>query len=327
MFRHICYAVLAILCLSCSKSLDLGQPVVDVEMFDADAEYIIVIGDIQQYTYEKATLPFLEHTMRWIYLAKEAGMNIKCILQVGDITQENKKKEWQAFHELTAAVAKEIPYAACTGNHDYSWGDNNEILSRDNTYFTKYVTFDGAKAEVVARYEPDRMENIVVRNSIFGTSYDILVMEFGPRTEVIEWANEYVKSNPGIKYILLTHEFLTSDGELVSNGSYAESQLRNTTWSSPEQLWNTLVAGNDNIACVVCGHNGFSRIRLAANDAGREVPQILFNLQYQVNGGDGMIEIWEMKEDSDSVNVGVYNTLRNKWVDTPETSFKFKYRY
>ena len=88
MFRHICYAVLAILCLSCSKSLDLGQPVVDVEMFDADAEYIIVIGDIQQYTYEEATLPFLEYTMRWIYLAKEAGMNIKCIVvsqKIGEI--------------------------------------------------------------------------------------------------------------------------------------------------------------------------------------------------------------------------------------------------
>lgn len=319
--------ILIVMCVGCSKEVDLEQPTFDMANYDIAAEYIMVIGDIQTYTNEVSNRPYFRNTMDWISLAKSSGIIIDCVLQVDDITNNNSDKEYSVFHDYTSKLATEIPFVACIGNHDYYWNKSEKIENRDNTPFSKYVTFDNAKAVILERFEPDRMENIVVENYIFGKPYDILVLEFGARTEVVAWAKKYVENHKDRRFILLTHEFLTRNGEIVGDDSHAQLQLVNTTCSNPVQLWNELVTCNDNIACVVCGHNGFSKMRLSENDFGREVPQILFNLQYQDNGGDGMVEIWKIEHDSDSVSVGVYNTLLNEWVTSSDTSFKFKYRY
>lgn len=323
------YGLILLLVFSgCGEKEEWDEPVVMKEHFNATSEYIVVVGDIQEYTYNGYLAPYLKHTMNWLYLANEAGVNINCILQTGDITLLNRLEEWNTFSKYSTSVTRKIPFVACTGNHDYTWNEVGEIHSREDTYFSQYMSIHNAKAEVVARFEESRMENIVVRNHIFGEIYDILVLEFAPREEVIEWANKYVFANFDKKFILLTHEFLTSAGDMVSDGeAYGKRQFRNTTYTSPEQLWDKLISCNDNIVCVVCGHNGFSRLNHMKNNFGREVPQILFNLQYQENGGNGMVEIWEMKQNSDSISVGVYNTLSNEWVDMPETKFKFRYRY
>ena len=327
LLRSIYCLLLALVSFGCSDAIDLGQPKIDVSSFASDSEYIIVVGDIQEYTYDESLQPYLEYTMQWIYNAVDAGVGVNCVLQVGDITGFNRRSEWRAFARYTEPVAKLVPFVACIGNHDYDWNDESKIESRNDTHFSKYVNFSKAKAKLVVRYEKDKMENVVVRNNIFGEIYDILVLEYGARDEVLVWANNHVRANPENRYILLTHEFLTRNGEIISKDSYAEKQLLNTSWNSPQQLWDKLVKCNNNIMCVVCGHNGFSKMRIATNDAGREVPQILFNIQYQENGGDGLIEIWEMAQNSDSISVGVYNTIKNEWVDSPDTSFKFRYKY
>lgn len=325
---HKLYGLILLFIFSgCGDYAELGEPVVIKEHFDTESEYIVLVGDIQEYTYNEYLAPYLDYTMRWLYLAKDMGVNIKSVLLTGDITSENTREEWDTFFGYAAPVARKLPFVSCIGNHDYAWNEVSEILDRNETLFSNYMTIYNAKAEVLARYEENRMENIVVKNRIFGEIYDILVLEFGPRSEVIEWANKYVSSNPDKKYILLTHEFLSSDGSIISVGSYAERQFRNTTKSSPKQLWDSLITCNDNIACVVCGHNGFSRLNHMKNDFGRDVPQILFNIQYQENGGNGMVEIWEMKQNSDSISVGIYNTISNEWIDMPDTAFKFRYRY
>lgn len=325
--RYIYCLLLAFVSMGCSDAIDLGQPRIDVNNFNVDSQYIIVVGDIQEYTYNESLHPYLEYTMQWIYNAIDADMAVNSVLLVGDVTSENRRGEWRVFSRYTEPVARKVPFVACIGNHDYEWNNKSEIEDRDDTHFSKYLSFDKAKAQVVDRYKKDRWENVVVRNKIFDEYYDILVLEFGARDEVLTWANNHVKANLDKRFILLTHEFLGRDGEIIGKDSYAEKQLRNTSWNSPQHVWDKLVKCNNNILCVLCGHNGFSKMRLATNEAGREVPQILFNLQYQENGGDGMIEIWEAAQNSDSISVGIYNTLKNEWVDGLDTSFKFRYKY
>lgn len=64
-----------------------------------------------------------------------------------------------------------------------------------------------------------------------------------------------------------------------------------------------------------------------ASCIGRMVPQIMFNLQYQENGGDTMVELWEFPQNSDTANVGVYHTWNRRYLDTSETSYKLRYRW
>lgn len=296
-------------------------------ILDTESTYITVLGDIQKYTGYAYNMPYLEKTMDWLWSQYQNGHNIACILQDGDVTDNNSTPNWQRFYNVTKMVSGNTLYIACTGNHDYMWDENGKINDRNSTQINTYASFPLTLERVIASYESGKIENVIISNEIFGERYDILVLEFGPRTEVVEWANRYVSSHKERKFILMTHEFLTRAGERISSNSYAERQLRNTTWSSPEDVWQKLVKNNDNIVCVLCGHNGFSAQLYSKNTAGRDVPQILFNLQTLENGGDGWIQLWEFSERSDSVNVFVYNTIRREFHPDPATSFKFRYRY
>ena len=173
------------------------------------------------------------------------------------------------------------------------------------------------------------MENIIVKNEINGERIDIVSLEYGARTEVIEWAKQHIRNNPGIRYIILTHEFLTSKGKIIQDQeSYAYIDLARgeSTYSGPVYIWNNLIKDNNNIVCVLCGHHGFSAHLFTKNSFGREVPQILFNLQYQDHGGDGWVQLWEFPKDSDFANVNTYNTITREYHPDSNHSFKFKYK-
>ena len=294
---------------------------------DLTSEYIVVIGDIQEYTANPALMPYYEATVQWIYSQYMQGMDIKCVLQVGDLTASNLYNEYQSFYNVTLPLAEEIPYIACIGNHDYTWGPNGEIGDRNQTWFSSYVSFDLTKSLIVDRFEEGRMENIVVKNYIWGKPYCILVLEFGPRKEVLEWANQYVSTHKDLKFILMTHEYLKGDAMVMN--STAEAQFRNISCSSPEQIWRSLIKDNNNIAWVLCGHNGFYAHLASLNAYGRGVLQVLFNLQYQKNGGDGMIQLWEFPQGQDSAIVRIYNTISRQWFtqDGKVVELKFKYKY
>ena len=125
----------------------------------------------------------------------------------------------------------------------------------------------------------------------------------------------------------MTHEWLTRYGERVSSHSYAESQFKGfSSYSTPEEVWNDLVNPNDNVLCVICGHNGFAAKLFSENMAGRQVPQILFNLQYQENGGNGLLQLWEFHSASDSVKICAYDTVNSEWYMPDSTSVSFKYK-
>ena len=74
---------------------------------------------------------------------------------------------------------------------------------------------------------------------------DILVLEFGPRNEVINWANDFVKNHKNKRFILMTHEYLTRNGECIESKSYAELQLLNTTFNNPQNIFVRKLEGNE----------------------------------------------------------------------------------
>ena len=317
--------------LSCDKDSGL-YTTSDYKLTSADpilndsSDYIIVLGDIQTYTCSSFNMPYFKQTIEWIYSQKLYGKKIGAILQVGDISDTNSFFEWDNFHNTVVGLSTEVPIFAVTGNHDYTWHDGL-ILNRNETKFNSYIDFPLTLSQIVTTFEKDKLDNAIYENVIGNERLDIIALEFGPRKEVLEWANEYVKNNPERRFVLLTHEFLTAKGQRVSKSSYAEVQFRNTTWSSPEMVWNSLVKDNDNIVCVLCGHNGFTRQLLSKNNFGREVPQILFNIQYQPHGGDGFIEIWEIPQNGDIINAFIYNTITKSLYNGENSSFSFPYKY
>jgi predicted phosphohydrolase len=288
-------------------------------------DYLVVFGDIQEYTASKEAMEYYTKSVNWIESNLFNADTIKCVLQVGDITWTNTKFQWDLFYDSTNSLADKIPYIACIGNHDYTWDSNSQINDRNSTLFSNYTSFNLTKKYIVSYFEESKMDNIIARIPISGKQLYIISLEFGPRKEVIEWANKFVQMHPSYKFILMTHEFLTGDGIRISSNSYAERQLRNTSYSTPEEIWNNLIKYNDNIICVLCGHNGFVKYVTDKNAFGDNVPQILFNLQYQDNGGDGLVQLWEFPYDKNEIHISVFNTITQHYLTDPSTSFVFDY--
>lgn len=283
---------------------------------DHDSEYIAVIGDIQEYTMDKHLAEeFLMSTNNWLRGMYKRGYKINCILQTGDITNNNKDWQYRYFWDTTKDLASEVLYVTTVGNHDYSWNSKYEIDDRTSSKLSTYASFPLTCNKIEAQFEQNKIENIVVRNLINGKRYDILVLEFGARPEVITWAKRYVENHKDVNFILLTHEFLVAPppGHRVSNGwSGAERQFKEIPFTTPQCIWEEIIYPNDNVRCVLCGHNSFSLQAYDKNAAGREVPQILFNLQYIKNGGNGLVQLWRIPKDKFDVEVKTYNTTTNE---------------
>ena len=292
------------------------------------SDFIAVFGDIQFYTTSPRNVVAYKNSVKWLLYQLKWKVKFNCVLQTGDITQTNAPLSWELFEDATKELADSLLYVTMTGDHDYIWDDGVHITDRLSTKFNEFVSFPKTKERVIAEFEPGRMENVVIQNTIHGERYDFLVLEFGPRKEVVQWAKDYVSSHKDVKFILLNHEYLESGGGLRTKNLKCRARLLNTTYTTPTELWKGLISCNDNIVCVLCGHVGsLYSFSLTKNDFGREVPQIEHNIQGAAYREDNWLMLWEIPEKQDSISVSIVNTRSGKFYRDTTSLFRFQYKY
>lgn len=338
--RQVYYSLFLLLLLSCFWSCDKSVTVdafSSHEDFDnlhgesdldrrTTSEFIAVFGDIQYLTNSRY-IDIYQHSLNWIRNKNEKGWHFNAILHTGDITMNNYISQWRLFYEATNPIAQTIPFISMIGDHDYTWEDGIHIEDRRSTHFNEYVQFPLSQKKVVDYFEDGRMENVVVKNEIHGQRLDFIFLEFGPRNEVVAWADSYVKSHPDQLFIVLTHEYLEKGGGRRTQALKMASRLKNTTYTTPDFLWDKLIRCNDNIRAVLCGHvGGLYALTVDTNDYGREIPQIQHNIQSSDFRYDNWLMLWEFPADKDSANVSIYNTKMGKYYDDNAALFKFGYR-
>lgn len=320
---------LCLIAISCSKEYPTIELLGDYDHhLNIESEYLAVFGDIQEYTVNDYTIGFYDVTIAWLLEQIKYNVKLRSVLHVGDITWSNAKDQWYLFNHSTTPLANIIPYYTCIGNHDYTWGRGSSIPDREATEINTFAHFPSTDNGIIEYYENGHLENYVAKLYLSDTDVLLLVLEYGPRKDVLSWAKEYVGAHQDKRFVLLTHEWLTSSGKRISSGSYAEAQFYgHSSYSTPEEVWQELVYPYDNIICVLCGHNGFSTQLFSPNVSGREVSQVLFNLQYQENGGNGLIQLWEIPAASDSIYIRNYDVLHRDWYLSDSVSVSFKYIY
>ncbi|MDE6083969.1 MAG: hypothetical protein K2G11_05735 [Muribaculaceae bacterium] len=288
-------------------------------IFVTNSKYIAVIGDIQSYTVSDEMTVFLKETCYWLHSQQRHFDCFSCVLQDGDLTENNFDYQWNLADEAFGYLGDSLVCIPSTGNHDYTWGKNSEISDRYSNKLNSMNNLSVLKRQQLEQFELGRLDNIIVPVKVGKDSISIIALEFGPRKEAVTWADSIVRANPNRKYILMTHEWMSAKGQRIDTNSYATWQMPNLSHSTPQEIWDKMVYPNDNILCVLCGHNGFCKYLYSTNKAGRDVCQILFNLQYQENGGDGMIQLWEFPNDKNVINISVYNTIKREFHADPET--------
>lgn len=292
-----------------------------------NVEYIAVFGDIQYYTDDDNKIVQYQNTIDWINEQARTGVIFDCVLHTGDITNSNSSSSYLRFHKATSSLCSSIPYFSPIGDHDYQWGENGIINDRNNTLFSNYIDFPSTTERIIAYFEEGKMENVVYKNEIQGKRIDIMCLEFGPRKEVVEWANTYLKDHSNTKFILLNHEYLESGGEIRTRNLKCVSRLRNTTYIKPKELWDKLIFPNDNVLFVLCGHVGsLYAVTFTENETGRRVPQIEHNIQGTNYRYDNWLMLLEFPENSMQANVGIVNARTGQFYNDTTYLFSFQYR-
>lgn len=298
-----------------------------------DSFTIVVLPDTQNYS-EKFPDQYRAQT-RWI-AENCRDRNIASVLHLGDVTNRNSAEEWDNAAEAMDQLDGIVPYFMVPGNHDYSDGgacqDRSCGLSAafPVAKFKDLPTFGG-----VYDREPQCLENSFHLFTAGGRDFLSLCLEFGPRRDVVRWANEVVSQHKNRAVILTTHAYIYFDDSRYNWESYGAKQnwnphsygiAKNTDddVSDGEELWNNLVAKHENFILTLNGHvlgDGLGRM-VSRTPGGRDVHQMLVNFQMRPNGGDGWLRLLEFRSDGKTVNACDYSPTLNQRNESPQNKFQ-----
>ena len=266
---------------------------------------IAVLGDTQkvaEYDFLKGT-NYIDGIYDYV-INNTKSKNIKHVLGLGDITDDDRPEEWAMVQNKTNQL--DISYSLLRGNHDTPNGFN--------TYFgegTKY-------AQQTAGHYGSNYLNTYHKFTAGDTKYLVVALSWDPSDDVLEWANEVVASHPDHSVIITTHAYVCKDGTTIGEGD-TDSTYNN---NDGEGIWNKLVKKHSNIVLAIGGHVSSDRIMMSQviGDNGNTVTQLLINPQGMDEGltkagkaPAAMVAMLYFSEDGRNVDIRYYSTSRNTY--------------
>ena len=290
---------------------------------------IVALPDTQHYDRH----PELYHAQtEWIARNHEAR-NIVCCLHLGDLTNNNLPAQWELAAAAMARMDGKVPYFMALGNHDY--GERGGCADRTTLFheyfplakYNKHPSFGG-----VYDREPERLDNSFHLLKAGPHELIVLCLEFGPRKEVIRWANEVMEKHKNRPGILVTHAYMYHDDtryewakrglEQAANPHYYKVATNfNDDVADGEELWNQLVSKHHFIMTLNGHVTGDGLGRLTSTVGERQTHQMLYNCQIRPQGGDGWLRLIEGKADGRTFEVCDYSPSRGERNESPQNRF------
>ena len=322
--------------LLASSAMMSAQHRADQQHLDnPDSFSMILLGDPQGYTKYDINQPLFELQTAWI-ADNIDNLNIKAVLCTGDIVEQNdniirnrnmlnqtSREMWESASRSFSRLDNVVPYIISPGNHEYGY----RHAENGNTRFPEYFPiernkkwYDCAVAAFPNRNGAESLENAAFEfhDPAWG---NILVVcnEFAPRDEVLRWTADLISSDRfrNHRVVYITHSLLNErTASRTDNEGYAISP---SNWG--QQVWDKLIEPSSNIVLAICGHTGTPgdfedsvAYRVDKNTSGRDVHQMMFNVQvlcggWEGNGGDGWLRILEFMPDGRRIKVKTYSPL------------------
>ncbi len=297
---------------------------------------ITILPDTQ--VYAQSYPQHYDAQTRWI--AEHADShNIKCVLHEGDITNNNVVPQWDNVLRSMNLLNGKVPYAMAPGNHDY--GPRGSATTRDSMFNEPGYFGPGSEyakqASVGGFFEKSKTDNSYHTFNDGKNDWLVLALEFGPRDEVVEWANKVVSDHPNHLVMLVTHAYMFSDETRYDWAKKGQSQAWNPhdygiakvageTVNDGEQLWDKLVSRHKNFRFVFNGHvlNDGTGFLSSRGREGNVVHQMLANYQMKKEGGQGDMRLLEFKPDGNTVVVRTYSPVLDRYDQAPDQEFVLK---
>lgn len=294
---------------------------------------IAVLPDTQNYS-EKFPQNFTAQTS-WL-AEQQKSRNIAFVLHLGDITNRSTEAEWKNAVTSMDVLHGRIPYAMVPGNHDYSEGGRcSDRLTRMSEFFPVARFKESATFGGTYDREPERTENSYHRFTAGGRKFLVIALEFGPRRDVVRWANEIAAKHKDYEVILITHAYMYFDETRYDWKKYGEEQkwnphaygvakATNDDVLDGEELWTELISRHENFIMTLNGHVlGDGLARLTTQTPGhRDVHQVLVNFQMKPKGGDGWLRLLEFHPDGKTVQVYDYSPVLNQRNESKQNLFQ-----
>lgn len=325
------------------------------KLSDPESFSMILIPDPQSYVKFDANQPLFELQTAWIANSLES-LNIKGVLCTGDLVEQNEiripngvngnqtsEEQWKAVSRAFERLDGKVPYMICTGNHDYGYERAENRLCHLPDYFPaernscwrKSLVAVGRNAQGIPTLENAAYE---LDTPTWGKLL-VISLEFAPRDEAIEWARRLTQQPryKDHKVILLTHSYMSPEAVRHVKENYEVSPA-----NYGQAIWDKLVYPSSNIRLVICGHEceivgyeGQVAFRTDRNQAGKQVPQMMFNAQtadgqWHGNGGDCWLRLLEFLPDGKTISVRTFSplfalsptTCDKAWRTAPYDEFK-----
>ncbi|HNS98462.1 MAG TPA: metallophosphoesterase [Polyangiaceae bacterium] len=288
---------------------------------------LAVLPDTQVYT-DRYPETF-ERQVRWIVEQKQT-YDIRFVLHLGDMTERSSAREWQTAEKTMGLLDGVIPYAIATGNHDYE--DKGWANTRRSPLSTHFPVAKMRKVGALGgTYNAGVLDNSYHLFSAGNRDWIALMLEWGPRRGVVDWANKVLQTYADRTAIVVTHAYLFHDNSRYDRirddqpwnpHHYPTAKLPGGV-SDGEELWNDLISHHGNIAMVLCGHVlGDGAGYLASKgDVGNTVHQMLSNFQMMPGGGRGYMRLLELLPDGKTVQVKTYSPMLDDFMTDDQHQF------
>ncbi len=287
----------------------------------SDRFSVIVLPDTQKYSRDNPAI-FCEQT-QWI-VDNQSTLNIKFVSHLGDIVDSHAQSvpEWIAASKCMGILdGANIPYGIIPGNHDVDTLYREDGMTSYDAYFpaSRYASQPWYKGNRKGNQNSYQIIEITrTASSAAPARIMFLNLEIEPSDNTIAWANEVIRSHPGIYTILTTHKYLPDDEKGKRDTDRAYSKTGNTG----EDIWNKLVKGNCSIRMTWNGHyhmtDGESML-VSKNACGNDVHQIIQDYQARESGGNGRLRIYEFDPEQKTIRVRTYSP-HTKSFETDEDS-------
>jgi hypothetical protein len=314
--------------------------------FDAPAGSwtLAVLPDTQYYS-DKYPDVFVRQT-EWI-VANSQSHHIRFVAHEGDLVNNPQDlRQWQnAQKAMKVLVDGGVPFSFVLGNHDSGSQHEGQTNSRDTQLNNYFQESDFRNSEGHALFEAGKMENSWHEFSTPTGKYLILALEFGPRDEVLAWADKVVSQKTDHRVIIVTHAFLFSDSK---RNDWAFDRLnkgrgnpkgypfaKKGSTNDAQDIWDKLINKHPHISFTLNGHvcDGGTGYLESKALPGQTVHQILAN--YQDNspnpggtvqpprghGGGGFLRLMQFHPDGKTVRVRSYSPWYDRWLSEPNQDF------
>lgn len=249
------------------------------------------VSDTQYYA---DAYPQIYRTMMQYLVDQKEEKKIAYSIHTGDIVDDwNRPDEWAVADESMKLLDDAgMNYGVVAGNHDV------HFTEADYSEYYKYFGRD--RFENQPTYGDDLNNNRDHYDLVSQNGQDLLIMYLGwdVQEETIKWANDVLKKYPDRQAIIATHSYITPSGAYGGEG-YGE------------KIWTDIVAPNENVFMVLCGHFHGVAYNVKHTPDGRTVVEMLADYQSGLEGGGGYIRFLQFDLDNQKIHVNTYSPYKD----------------